>query len=152
MSMQQEKKRRIKVEQTNFGLDFPEGDRSQNAGVSKEEIDSADSEENSALKNDDGDSYFDLSTKRRCTIRKFKGSVLIDIREVRKSPSSVLNSRALDATLNLQYVSIFAASQMYEKDGKAMPGKKGISLNLEQYNTLKKAIVKGYIDKEIEKL
>lgn len=34
------------------------------------------------LKNDNGDPYLELSPTRRCTIRKWKGNVLIDIREV----------------------------------------------------------------------
>jgi Transcriptional Coactivator p15 (PC4) len=42
--------------------------------------------------------------------------------------------------------------QVYEKDGKKLPGKKGISLTPEQYEVLKKAVTGGHIDKEIKKL
>jgi hypothetical protein len=50
-----------------------------------------------------------LSVKRRITVQTFKGATLIALREY------------------------------YEKDGKALPGKQGISLNAEQFAVLLKA-------------
>lgn len=49
---------------------------------------------------------FDLDRNKRVTVREFKGKVYIDIRE------------------------------FYEKDGKQLPGKKGISLQPEQWRKL----------------
>ena len=46
--------------------------------------------------------------EKRIAVRMYKGHILIDIRE------------------------------MYQKDGEKKPGKKGIALNLQQYNTIKK--------------
>jgi hypothetical protein len=73
-------------------------------------------------RNDDGDAYIELSSKRRCTVRQWKGKVLVDIREV------------------------------YEKDGKTLPGKKGISLTLEQYQVLQAAMTDGSLSGEIKRL
>ncbi|KAF8658328.1 hypothetical protein AX16_002095 [Volvariella volvacea WC 439] len=60
-------------------------------------------------KGPEGEKYVELANKRRVTVRKFKGSTYVDIRE------------------------------FYGSDGKENPGKRGISLTLEQWNTLKKA-------------
>jgi len=38
---------------------------------------------------------------------------------------------------------------MYEKDGKMLPGRKGISLTEEQYETLSDLVKAGKIDQEI---
>ncbi|XP_058089858.1 RNA polymerase II transcriptional coactivator KIWI-like [Magnolia sinica] len=49
----------------------------------------------------------DISKNRRVSVRTFQGKVMVDIRE------------------------------FYMKDGKQMPGKKGISLGLDQWNILR---------------
>ncbi|KAG7449510.1 PC4-domain-containing protein [Guyanagaster necrorhizus] len=58
-------------------------------------------------KTSDGDKYIDLGKKKRATVRSFKGMPLLDIRE------------------------------FYGQEGDEKPGKKGISLSLEQWETLK---------------
>ncbi|KAJ8480734.1 hypothetical protein ONZ51_g6452 [Trametes cubensis] len=59
--------------------------------------------------NESGEKYVDLGKKRRATVRQFKGSTFLDIRE------------------------------FYGDDNDLKPGKKGISLNKEQWEALKKS-------------
>ncbi|KIJ61311.1 hypothetical protein HYDPIDRAFT_96877, partial [Hydnomerulius pinastri MD-312] len=61
------------------------------------------------LKNTDGEKYVDLGKKKRASVRSFKGQTFVDIRE------------------------------FYGADGDEKPGKKGISLSLDQWETLKKS-------------
>ncbi|TFK75416.1 PC4-domain-containing protein [Pluteus cervinus] len=56
----------------------------------------------------DGNKYVELGKKRRGTVRSFKGSTFLDIRE------------------------------FYEASGESKPGKKGITLSQEQWELLKK--------------
>ncbi|EEH08666.1 conserved hypothetical protein [Histoplasma capsulatum G186AR] len=53
-----------------------------------------------------GDFYWNISRLRRLTVSSFKGRILVSVREY------------------------------YEKDGQELPGKKGISMPLDQFNTL----------------
>ncbi|KAJ9156451.1 hypothetical protein NKR23_g1365 [Pleurostoma richardsiae] len=63
-----------------------------------------------AGKDSEGNSYWELSSKRRVGVSKFKNALLVNIREY------------------------------YEADGELKPGKKGISLSVDQYQSLLKAI------------
>ena len=75
-------------------------------------------------KNGDGESYFELNDKRRVTVRKFRDVALIDIREMYQDRIS----------------------------GEMKPGKKGISLSVDQYEALKEIVQSGSLDDEITKL
>lgn len=59
----------------------------------------------------------DISKNRRVSVRNWQGKVVVDIREY------------------------------YMKDGKTMPGKKGISLSMDQWNILRQHV--DEIDQEI---
>ncbi|KAH7255600.1 transcriptional Coactivator p15-domain-containing protein [Fusarium redolens] len=61
-------------------------------------------------KDDDGNPYWELSNKRRVGVSDFSKKTFVNIREY------------------------------YDKDGKTLPGKKGISLSIEQYNAFLKAV------------
>ncbi|KAI8296936.1 putative RNA polymerase II transcriptional coactivator [Colletotrichum sp. SAR11_240] len=68
------------------------------------------SEDLGSGKDNNGDPYWDLSGKRRVGVSQFNKATLINIRE------------------------------FYEKDGNMLPGKKGISLSIPQYEALLKAV------------
>jgi len=59
---------------------------------------------------EEGDKYVDLGKRKRATVRTFKGSTFVDIREY------------------------------YESGGAEKPGKKGISLSLEQWKCLRRSV------------
>lgn len=86
------------------------------------EDEDSDEESGAVKRNADGEAYFDLGKSKRVTVRQWKTAVLVDIRE------------------------------FYQKGGEELPGKKGISLTLEQYKELRKHIMDGSLDKQVEKL
>ncbi|KAL7546959.1 hypothetical protein ACHAWF_010286 [Thalassiosira exigua] len=90
----------------------------------EDEDDEEEEEEEAAAgevkRNPDGDAYFELDGKKRCTVRKWRSMVLVDIRE------------------------------FYEKNGVQLPGKKGISLTMEQYKALRTVIMDGSLDEQIK--
>ena len=59
---------------------------------------------------DKGSQFIELSSKRRITVNKYQGNVLVDFREY------------------------------YETDGEFKPGKKGISLSVQQWEATKRSI------------
>jgi hypothetical protein len=55
-------------------------------GDEKQEVEmegNSDGQEVELQRNSDGDAFFELSSTRRISVRKFKGTTLVDIREVR---------------------------------------------------------------------
>jgi len=106
------KDRRPSTSDSDSGPD--DGPRAKKSKNSKEDSgskkDSGASSGSKMRKNDSGEAYFELERNKRVTVREFKGKVYVDIRE------------------------------FYEKDGKFLPGKKGISLNTTQWNMFKDLI------------
>ena len=72
--------------------------------------------------NEKGETYFELSPDRRFTICKWQGETRVDIRE------------------------------FYEKEGKMLPGKKGLSLTMDQLKIVKDFIQDGTVDDMIREM
>ncbi|CAB4384665.1 unnamed protein product [Rhizophagus irregularis] len=103
-------------------VDEPKASKKGSSRSSKKiKKDDSDSDRSDRGENSAGETYFKLSNKKRVTIREWKNMVLIDFREFFET-----------------------------KDGKTQPTKKGISLQLEQWNKLKELV--SDIDNEIRKL
>lgn len=75
------------IDQSSEWLDDGEDERE---GKSESIKDSSKLINISTKSNSEGDTYWELSTQRRITVRSFKGNVLVDIREVRNSCISIL--------------------------------------------------------------
>jgi len=90
--------------------------------IDKDETDEEPGENEVVKRNDEGEAYFSLGKSKRVTVRQWKQAILVDIRE------------------------------FYEKDGKELPGKKGISLTLDQYKELRERIMDGSLDKQVKEL
>ncbi|GAA95005.1 uncharacterized protein L969DRAFT_89427 [Mixia osmundae IAM 14324] len=83
---------------------------------------SAKASSSSMQRNTDGEGYVLLSGSRRVTVRVYNGKPLIDIRET------------------------------YEKDGKVLPGKKGISLNADQWAALSDPVTTSAVNAELARV
>ena len=95
-------------------------------------------------KNGDGESFLELSALRRVTVRMYRRKILVDVREVSFPHCPENETDTLDYCLWI--------FKVYEKDGKMLPGKKGISLSEEQYNVFREIVKSGLLDAEIKKL
>ena len=96
-SLQEEpkpKKRKVKEEQLEENDETGEVEKGdlEAGGNSKDGEEAAE-----ALRNDEGEAYFELSKTRRVTVRAFKGRVLVDFREVSRSATlHITGNRSTD--------------------------------------------------------
>lgn len=102
--------------------DYEATNSQENEDNSKESSKTSPIKSKTTSSNDAGEATFELSGKRRVTVRKFRSSILIDIREYYEDKAS----------------------------GEDRPGKKGISLTKEQYEKLKELLPE--IDEAVKKM
>ena len=83
------KRRKVKVEQDDDAGECkprtPKMEQNDDATQEEQEL-KQDCTEFEINKNDDGDAFLELSSKRRVTVRSFKKNILIDLREVGSAP------------------------------------------------------------------
>jgi hypothetical protein len=72
-----------------------EDDEKQGASAEVEMEGNSDGQEVELQRNSDGDAFFELSSNRRISVRKFKGKTLVDIREVRGICHAAMDFRDL---------------------------------------------------------
>ncbi|KAG9289108.1 hypothetical protein G9A89_022417 [Geosiphon pyriformis] len=101
-------------------IEDKESKKKTNPKKAKKSFDS-DYEEGDRGETADGETYFKLNQKKRVTVRKFKNMVLVDFREYFESG-----------------------------DGSLKPTKKGISLQIDQWNKLKELV--DDIDEEVRRI
>ena len=107
-----------------------------------------------AQRNEQGETFFLLSKKRRVTVRTYNNKALIDVREVSNITSCCCLLLAMNdlSFLIALFTSLDTQKKQCYGDNDDKPGKKGISLPVDQYEKLKELIVGGEIDDALQKL
>jgi len=106
-----------------------------------------------------GETFFNLSNKRRVTIRSYNKMALIDIREVR-SGCNIQCVRLTFCRFRSANTPFWSSSSSFLRlhfrkfygDNDDKPGKKGISLSVDQFEKLKELVAGGEIDEALKKL